>query len=96
MDAILFSWDDNKNRSNQKKHNVSFEESQTVFFDENAIEYYDPDHSNDEERFILLGLSVRLRLLVVNYCFREEDSMIRIISSRKATKNEQKYYTWRK
>ena len=93
MISIVFSWDDKKNLLNQKKHGVSFEEAQTVFFDENALEYYDPDHSQDEDRYLLLGLSYRLRILVVSYCFRKNDSEIRIISARKATKKEQKAYT---
>jgi hypothetical protein len=70
MVSLKFSWDDKKNKSNQKKHGVSLEEAQTVFFDENAIEYYDPDHSQDEDRFLMLGLSYKLRLLVVSYCIR--------------------------
>jgi len=57
MNSITFSWDDRKNKANQKKHGVSFEEAQTVFFDEHAIEYYDPDHSESEDRFLMLGLS---------------------------------------
>ncbi len=92
MGPLRFSWDDRKNKTNQKKHNVSFEEAQTVFFDENSIEYYDPDHSQDEDRFLMLGLSYQLRVLVVSYCICKEGSEIRIISSRKATKKEQKVY----
>ncbi len=64
--------------------------SQTVFFDENAVEYFDPDHSHDENRFLMLGFSYRLRVLSVCYCLRDNDSEIRIISARKATKREQK------
>ncbi len=93
MKNLSFSWDDRKNKINQKKHSVSFEEAQTVFFDENAIEYFDPDHSDKEDRFILLGLSSRLRILVVCHCIRGNDSEIRIISARKATKKERKVYT---
>jgi len=70
-----------------------FEEAQSVFFDENAIEFFDPDHSETENRFLLLGLSYRLRILLVCYCLRESENMIRIISARKATKKEQKEYT---
>ncbi|NOZ68377.1 MAG: BrnT family toxin [Deferribacteres bacterium] len=92
MEPLGFSWDNRKNKVNQKKHGISFEEAQTVFFDENAIEFFDPDHSESEERFLMLGLSYRLRILVVCYCFRESDSEIRIISARKATKKEQKVY----
>lgn len=64
MKPLTFSWDDRKNKANQKKHGISFEEAQSVFFDENAIEFFDPDHSEKEDRFLLLGLSYRLRILV--------------------------------
>ena len=90
---MKFSWDERKNKQNQKKHGVSFEEAKTVFFDENAVEYFDPDHSQEEDRLILLGLSSYLRILVVCHCFREKASTIRIISARKATKKEQEAYT---
>ena len=92
MKPLRFSRDDRKNKTNQKKHGISFEEAQTVFFDENAIEFFDPDHSESEDRFLMLGLSYRLRILVVCYCLREGDSEIRIISARKATRKEQKVY----
>ncbi len=92
MKPLRFSWDDKKNKTNQRKHGISFEEAQTVFFDENSIEYYDPDHSQDEDRFLMLGLSYQIRVLVVSYCILEDGSEIRIISSRKATKKEQKVY----
>ncbi|MCK5839524.1 MAG: BrnT family toxin [Bacteroidales bacterium] len=93
MKSLSFSWDGRKNKLNQKNHAVSFEEAQTVFFDENAIEYFDPDHSDEEDRFIMLGISSRLRVLVVCHCIRESSSEVRIISARKATKKEQKVYT---
>lgn len=93
MKSISFSWDDHKNSTNQKKHNVSFEEAQSVFFDGYAIEYYDPDHSQSEDRFLLLGLSYQVRVLVVSYTLRRDGKEIRIISARKATKKEQKVYT---
>ena len=96
MKSLSFSWDNRKNKANQKKHGVSFEEAQTVFFDENAIEFFDPDHSEDEDRFLMLGLSYRVRILVVSYCLLKDYSEIRIISARKATKNEQKVYTGRR
>jgi uncharacterized DUF497 family protein len=96
MKPLRFSWDDRKNKTNQKKHGISFEEAQTIFFDEDAIEYYDPDHSEDEDRFLMLGLSYRIRVLVVSYCLRREGAEIRIISSRKATKKEQEVYFGRK
>ena len=92
MNDIRFEWDENKNRENMRKHGVPFEEAQTVFLDENAIRYYDPDHSELEDRFILLGMSFTLRVLVVCHCFRENDSVIRIISARKADKREQSDY----
>jgi uncharacterized DUF497 family protein len=74
------------------KHQVTFAEAESVFYDENAIEYPDPDHSEAEERFIILGLSAGLRVLVVFYCYRRSESTIRIISARKATKKEARYY----
>ena len=95
MNKIVFEWDDLKNSKNKVKHGVSFEEAQTVFFDENAIEFDDPDHSIDEERFLLLGYSHKLRILVVCHCYRSSESTIRIISARKATKKEQRVYVRR-
>ena len=92
MDPISFSWDDSKNETNQKKHKVSFGEAQTVFFDEKAIEYFDPDHSEGENRFLMLCLSYHLRILVVSFTLRNDDTEIRIISARKATKKEQRAY----
>ena len=91
MDSFHFEWDQNKNQSNHDKHGVLFEEAQTVFYDENAIEYYDDNHSLEEERFIMLGMSYQFRLLVVCYCVRNHNS-VRIISARKATKKEAKSY----
>jgi hypothetical protein len=79
---------------NKKKHGVSFEEAQTVFYDDLAIRYYDPDHSETEDRFIMLGLSASLLILLVSHCYREDDSVIRIISARKATITEEEAY-WR-
>ena len=92
MESISFSWDDHKNIANQKKHRVSFEDALTVFFDEHAIEYDDPDHSESEDRFLMLGHSYRIRALVVCYTLEKNDTEIRIISARKATKKEQKTY----
>ena len=89
---MRFEWDPNKNESNQRKHGVSFEEASTVFYDENALLISDPDHSDEEDRFILLGLSRRLRRLVVCHCLRESETVIRIISARKATAKEAKQY----
>jgi len=93
MDEIKSSWDARKAKQNSQKHKVSFEEAATVFYDENAIEFFDPDHSKNEDRFLMLGLSWRLRILVVSYCLRKHGSEIRIISARKATKKEGKFYT---
>lgn len=92
MDDLRFTWDEEKNKSNQKKHKISFDEAKTVFFDENAIEFPDPDHSKEEDRFIMLGFSHKLRMLVVCYCYRENDTIIRIISARKATAKEASSY----
>ena len=92
MPELNFSWDPSKARSNLKKHGVSFEEAKTAFFDEHAIRFFDPDHSEDEDRFLLLGVSVRTRVLVVCHCFREGDSVIRLISARKADKQEEQDY----
>ena len=92
MNAIRFEWDENKNRDNTRKHGVSFEEAQTVFFDENAIRYFDPDHSEDEDRFIMLGISFKLRVLVVCHCYQVRDTIIRIVSARKADKREAQAY----
>jgi len=91
---IRFSWDDRKNEANKKKHGVSFDEAKTVFYDENAIRYFDPDHSDDEDRFLMVGASYKLRILIVCHCFMEEASVIRIITARKATKGEEDNY-WR-
>ncbi len=95
MDNIEFIWDNRKNKANIKKHSVSFEEGQTVFLDEHAIAFFDPDHLEDEDRFILLGISFKLRILVVCHCFRQSDNVVRIISARKADKAEERDY-WRR
>ena len=92
MNEVGFDWDENKNRENQRKHRISFEEAQTVFLDENAIRFFDPDHSEDEDRFIMLGLSVKLKVLVVCHCYRVEGRVIRLISARKATRQESAIY----
>jgi hypothetical protein len=89
---ILFEWDPNKNKANEKKHGIQFEEAQTTFLDVNARMITDPDHSEAEERFLLLGLSEKLRLLVVCHCYRSEEGVIRIISARKATRREWAVY----
>ena len=92
MTDLNFTWDENKNRLNQNKHKVSFAEAKTVFFDEHARLISDPDHSEVEERFILLGFSVQLRILVVSHCYREPENTIRIISARPANRYEQQQY----
>ena len=92
MKTISFDWDRTKAESNLKKHKISFEEAQTVFSDPNARMIFDPEHSGDENRFILLGISSGLRMIVVCHCYIDDDMAIRIISARKANKNEQKQY----
>lgn len=94
MKGLQFEWDRQKAKANANKHGISFEEARTVFYDENAIQFHDPDHSDEEDRFILLGLSLKPRILVVCHCFRENDTVIRIISARKADKDEERNY-WR-
>ena len=92
MSALRFEWDERKAAANLKKHGVSFEEAKSAFYDERARLIDDPDHSKDEDRFVLLGLSSALRLLVVCHCHRGEDGAIRIISARKAKPKEMKFY----
>ena len=92
MDSLRFEWDPEKNEINKRKHQVSFEEAQTVFYDEEAKVIDDPEHSADEERFIILGFSKRANLLVVCHCYRASETVIRIISARKATKTEMRQY----
>ena len=92
MRHLRFTWDRQKDVANLKKHRVGFAEAQTVFFDDRAVEFYDPGHSGREDRFILLGLSLDIRVLVVCYCFQHRESVIRIISARKAPKREEKVY----
>ncbi|MBS7301134.1 MAG: BrnT family toxin [Eubacteriales bacterium] len=90
---LQFEWDENKNTINKKKHGISFEEAETAFYDDEAVVIPDPEHSQDEERFILLGFSAMARLLMVCHCIRGEDDIIRIISARKATRIETEQYT---
>lgn len=92
MSSLRFEWDPRKGAANRQKYGVSFEDAQSVFADERARLIDDPDHSEDEDRFLLLGLSSSLRLLVVAHCYRVEGNVIRIISARKATRDEQDYY----
>ena len=96
MDRIEFEWDENKNEINKRKHQVSFEEARTVIYDEEALVIDDPEHSQEEERFIILGFSQQARLLVVCHCYRASETVIRIISARKATRDETRQYNeWR-
>lgn len=92
MPELSFEWDPEKARENIRKHGVQFDEAQTVFYDESAVEFYDDEHSGWEDRFLLLGLSTRLRLLMICHCYRESESVIRIISARKATASEARFY----
>lgn len=89
---IKFIWDEKKEESNLKKHKVSFFEAKSVFYDEFATQFFDSEHSESEDRFIMLGMSNESRVLVVCHCERAAGETIRIISARKATKNERKYY----
>lgn len=89
---IKFEWDQAKASANLKKHGVSFEEAQTIFYDEFAVQFFDDEHSGDEERFLLLGMSTAAQLLLVCHCERDSGHVIRIISARKATKRESTFY----
>jgi len=92
MDQLVFEWDKRKDNANIKKHGISFEEARTSFYDENAIQFFDPDHSDEEDRFIFLGVSHKLNALVVCHCFKKEETTVRIISARKADKDEANIY----
>ena len=96
MAELRFEWSGAKDRVNRRKHGVSFDEARSVFFDDGAKVAFDPDHSDDEERFLIIGFSVRLRLLLVCFCEREAGNVIRIISARKATKRERMQYEERR
>ena len=96
MAEITFQWDLRKNRTNIAKHGVSFQEAETAFFDEEALLLADPEHSDEEDRFLLLGLSSALRELIVSHCYRQDDGVIRIISARKAVPIERRQYRARK
>lgn len=89
---IQFEWDKAKAALNIEKHGVTFEEAQSVFYDELAVQFFDEEHSSEEERFLLLGMSANARLLLVCHCEREQGNIIRIISARKATKREVTFY----
>ena len=92
MNGIVFEWDESKNNANLQKHGISFEEAESVFYDQYALLIADPDHSETEDRFLLMGLSVKLRLLLVCHCFEIDDGLIRVISCRKASKQEMSLY----
>jgi uncharacterized DUF497 family protein len=92
MKHLEFEWDKKKDKTNTKKHGISFDDARTAFYDEYAIQFFDPEHSQEEDRFMLLGSSFNLKTLVICHCFREEETIIRIISARKADKDEEQYY----
>ena len=92
---IAFEWDESKAVANFKKHQVSFEEAKTVFFDEFGIQFFDEGHSSDEERFLMLGMGLGAKLLIVCHCERQRGEVIRIISARKATRRESAFYRGR-
>ena len=89
---MRFEWDDRKNRTNFEKHGVWFEEAQTIWADGNSVEFFDSEHSEDEERFLRIGTSSRLKVLLVVFCEREEGAAIRIVSARKASRKEEQQY----
>jgi len=89
---IKFEWDEAKAAANLKKHQVSFEEAKSIFYDEFGVQFFDDEHSNEEERFLMLGMSSGAKLLIVCHCEREHGALIRIISARKATKRESAFY----
>ncbi len=95
MSDLRFAWDPKKDSQNRRKHRVSFAEAETVFGDEHALLIDDPEHSTAEDRFILLGVSAKLRILVVAHAYREDQGLIRIISARKATRRERDIYNQR-
>ena len=92
MDNIKFEWDEEKNEINKHKHGLSFEDAAEVFYDDNAVLFDDPDHSVGEERFLIIGMTDSHKICIVSHCYRDNDNIIRIISARKATKNEKNTY----
>jgi len=93
IDKIIFEWDEEKNQINIVKHGISFLEAQTVFYDENAVLFDDPDHSEYEDRYLIIGIAKSEKICIVSHCYRGmEDNIVRIISARKATKSEQQFY----
>lgn len=89
---LRFEWDENKNKQNRSKHGIWFEEARSVFDDFGSRVFHDPEHSTKEDRFIILGMSYTAKILVVVHCYKESGSVVRIISARKATKKEAKFY----
>lgn len=89
---LRFEWDETKNKQNRSKHGIWFEEAKSVFDDFHGRVFHDPEHSAEEDRFIILGMSYTAKILVVVHCYRKSDSVVRIISARKATKKEVKFY----
>jgi uncharacterized DUF497 family protein len=96
VNGLRFEWDSRKAAENRRKHGVPFEEAQTVFVDESALLRPDEDHSVEEDRFVLLGFSARMRMLVVCHCYRQDDEVIRLISARRANSVERKQYEHRR
>jgi hypothetical protein len=94
MSGLRFEWDERKNAANRRKHGISFAEAKTAFLDENARVIPDPEHSDAEERFVLLGLSISVRVLIVCHCYRKGGDVIRVISARKADHDEIEQYHW--
>ena len=92
MSGIRFEWDESKNQANIHNHQISFGEAKSVFYDPNALLIHDPDHSENEDRFVMLGMTEKLRLLIVCHCYREDDEVIRLISARKANTAEKMQY----
>jgi hypothetical protein len=92
MESIIFKWDENKNEINKKKHGLSFETAKEVFYDDDAILFDDPDHSNGEERFLIIGMTESSKICIVSHCYRDSDNVIRLISAREATKREKQIY----
>lgn len=92
METLYFEWDPNKNEINKRKHGLSFETAREVFYDEFAVLFDDPDHSIDEDRFLIIGSLRTEQICIVSHCYRDNENRIRIISARKATRNEQQFY----
>lgn len=92
MELLRFEWDENKNQINKKKHGLSFETAREVFFDEAAILFDDPDHSANEERFLIIGMIRSSKICIVSHCYRDSGNVIRLISAREATKKERQVY----